>query len=144
MPEKKEKLLKIIVRRIFIFIKFLFSGLKLFSASHFLKNKIIFNLIALSFILNLFLWIMFLQNKKEGDYPVILHYNLIFGVDYLDQYQKIYSISAMGLIIILFNLILGYYLYSKEKLASYLLVFSAFVVQIFLLFAGYLIIAINS
>ncbi|MCK5085514.1 hypothetical protein KAK05_02270 [Candidatus Parcubacteria bacterium] len=144
MPEKKEKLLKIIVRRIFIFIKFLFSGLKLFLSSHFLKNKIIFNLITLSFILNLFLWIMFLQNKKEGDYPVILHYNLIFGVDYLDQYQKIYLISAMGLIILLFNLALGYYLYLKEKLASYLLVFSAFIVQIFLLFAGYLIIAINS
>lgn len=144
MPEKKEKLLKIIVRRIFIFIKFLFSGLKLFLSSHFLKNKIIFNLITLSFILNLFLWIIFLQNKKEGDYPVILHYNLIFGVDYLDQYQKIYLISAMGLIILLLNLALGYYLYLKEKLASYLLVFSAFIVQIFLLFAGYLIIAINS
>ena len=144
MPEKKERLLKIIVRRIFIFIKFLFSGLKLFLSSHFLKNKIIFNLITLSFILNLFLWIMFLQNKKEGDYPVILHYNLIFGVDYLDQYQKIYLISAMGLIILLLNLALGYYLYLKEKLASYLLVFSAFIVQIFLLFAGYLIIAINS
>jgi len=144
MPEKKEKLLKIIIRRIFIFIKFLFSGLKLFLSSHFLKNKIIFNLITLSFILNLFLWIIFLQNKKEGDYPVILHYNLIFGVDYLDQYQKIYLISAMGLIILLLNLALGYYLYLKEKLASYLLVFSAFIVQIFLLFAGYLIIAINS
>ncbi len=144
MPEKKEKLLKIIVRRIFIFIKFLLSGLKLFSSSHFLKNKIIFNLIILSFILNLFLWILFLQNKKEGDYPVILHYNLIFGVDYLDQYQKIYLISTMGLIILLLNLALGYYLYLKEKLASYLLVFSAFIVQIFLLFAGYLIIAINS
>ncbi|MBW6440763.1 hypothetical protein K0B03_01890 [Patescibacteria group bacterium] len=144
MSNKKENFLKVAVRRVFILIKFLFSGLKLFVSSPFLKNKIIYNLIALSSILNIFLWIIFLQNKKEGNYPVILHYNMIFGVDYLDQYQKIYNISAMGLIILLFNLILGYYLYQKEKLATYLLVFSAFVVQIFLLFAGFLIIIINS
>ena len=144
MSEKKEKLIKIILRRIFIFIKFLLSGFKLFLLSSFLRNKIIFNFIVFSLVLNSFIWIIFLQNKKEGDYPVILHYNMIFGVDYLDHYQKIYLIPIIGLMILFFNIVLGYYLHLKEKLASYLLIFSAFIVQIFLLFAGYLIIAINS
>ena len=144
MPEKKEKLIKVIIRRIFIFLKFLLSGVKLFFSNLFWKNRLIVNLTALSLLLNLSLWIYFFQNKKESDYPIILHYNLIFGVDYLGDYEKIYFVSFVGLILILFNSILGYILYNKEKLASYFLVFSALIVQIFLIVAGYLIIGINS
>ncbi len=143
MPEKREKSIKIIIRRIFIFVKFLLSGFKLFFSNLFWKDRLIVNLTALSLLLNMSLWIYFFQNKKESDYPIILHYNLIFGVDYLGNYEKIYFISFVGLILILFNSILGYILYNKEKLASYFLILAAFIVQVFLLVAGYLIVGIN-
>ena len=144
MLEKKEKLIKVVMRRIFIFLKFLLSGVKLFFSNSFWKDRLIMNLTVLSLLLNISLWIYFFQNKKESDYPIILHYNLIFGVDYLGDYEKIYLISFIGLILILFNSVLGCILYNKEKLASYFLVFNTLVVQIFLIVAGYLIVGINS
>ena len=144
MSEKKEKLIKIIIRRIFIFLKFLLSGVKLFFSNSFWKDKLIVNLAVLSLLLNISLWIYFFQNKKESDYPIILHYNLIFGVDCLGNYEKIYLISFVGLILLFSNSILGYILYNKEKLASYFLAFNTLVIQIFLIVAGYLIVGINS
>ena len=144
MLEKKEKLIKVIMRRIFILLKFLLSGVKLFFSNSFWKNKLIIRLTVLSLLLNISLWLYFFQNKIESDYPIILHYNLIFGVDCLGSYEKIYLISFVGLILLLFNSILGYILYNKEKLASYFLVFSTFVIQIFLIVAGYLIVGVNS
>ena len=144
MSEKKEKLIKIIVRRIFILLKLLLSGVKLFFSNSFWKNKLIIRLTVLSLLLNISLWFYFFQNKIESDYPIILHYNLIFGVDCLGNYEKIYLISFVGLILLLFNSILGYILYNREKLASYFLVFSTFAIQIFLIVAGYLIVGVNS
>ncbi len=144
MPEeKKESLIKVFIRRVFIFLKFLFAGIKLFFSNPFWKNKLLSNLIFISLVLNGSLWIYFFQNKKESAYPAILHYNIIFGIDYLDEYGKIYLISSAGLIIIFANAILGYILYNKEKLATYFLVFNMLIVQIFLIVAGYLIVGIN-
>ncbi len=145
MPEeKKENLIKVFVRRVFIFLKFLLSGIRLFFSNSFWKNKLIVNLIFAGLVLNGSLWAYFFQNEKESAYPAILHYNIIFGVDYLDEYSKIYLISSAGLIIIFANVILGYILYGKEKLAAYFLIFTALLVQIFLIVAGYLIVGINS
>jgi hypothetical protein len=144
MPEEeKDNLIKIFIRRFFIFLKFLLSGIKLFFSNSFWKNKLLVNLIIASFILNSFLWVYFYQNKIESVYPAILHYNIIFGIDYLDEYNKIYLISSAGLIIIFANVILGYVLYNKEKLAVYFLAFTALLAQIFLLVAGYLVVRIN-
>ena len=141
--EKKEKLIKVFIRRVFIFWKFLLSGTKLFFSNSFWKNKLLSNLIFASLILNGSLWAYFFQNEKESAYPAILHYNIIFGVDYLDEYSKIYLISSAGLIIIFANVILGYILYNKEKLAAYFLIFNALLAQVFLIVAGYLIVGIN-
>ncbi|MDF1498403.1 MAG: hypothetical protein P1P85_03590 [Patescibacteria group bacterium] len=144
MSEKREKLSKVFIRRSVIFFKLLLSGTKIFFSNSFWKDRLIVNLVGLSILLNLSLWIYFIQNTKESIYPIILHYNLIFGVDYLGDYEKIYLISFTGLVLILFNSVLGYILYKKEKLASYFLVSGNLLVQFFLIMSGYLIIQINS
>jgi len=97
----------------------------------------------LSALINALNWIFLLKNQKNSDYPIILHYNLFFGVDYLGDYNKIYTIPFVGVIIITINTILGHLLYRKEKLASYFLSFNTFIIQTFLLFASYLVIKIN-
>ncbi|MCK5332424.1 hypothetical protein KAJ41_01005 [Candidatus Parcubacteria bacterium] len=139
-----EKRLKVIIRRFFIFQKFLLSGIKLLFSRPYWKNKIIVNLTVSSLFLNFSLLIYLFYNQINGNYPIILHYNFIFGDDYRGDYEQIYLIFTVGLIVIIINSILGYILYLREKLASYFLMFSAFVVQVFLLVAGYLIISINS
>jgi len=138
-----EKFINIVLRRIVILKNFLTSGLKLVSFRSYWKNKIIMNIFALSCLANVSLWIFLFKNQKSPELPVILHYNLFFGVDYLGGYNEIYLIPIVGVIVIIVNTILGYLLYERERLASYFLTFNIFIVQSFLLFAGYLIVEIN-
>jgi hypothetical protein len=142
--QEEEKFIKIIFRRIVILKNFLLSGCKIVVARPYWKDKQIMAILFLSVLSNIFIWIFLIQNQKGNSHPIILHYNLFFGVDYLGDYEKIYLIPLSGLIIIIVNSILGHLLYLKEKLASYFLVFIIFIVQIFLLIDSYLIIKINS
>ncbi len=144
MQEKKENIVKIFIRRFIILNNFLFSGIKIFFLKPYWKDGIIKNIMLLSILLNICLWIYLYKNKITGNYPIILHYNLIFGVDFREAYSEIYLIPKVGLIVIVFNTFLSYLLYSKEKLAAYFLIFNVFIIQIFLLWAGYLIVKINS
>jgi hypothetical protein len=142
--QQEEKFIKIVFRRIVILKDFLLSGCKIIVARPYWKDKQIMGVLFLSILLNIFIWIFLLQNQRENSYPIILHYNLFFGVDYLGDYKNIYLIPLSGLIIIVVNSILGHLLYLKEKLASYFLVFIIFIIQVFLLIDSYLIIKINS
>ena len=144
MRQQEEKFTRIVFRRVIILKDFLLSGCKVIIARPYWKDKQIMAVLFLSIILNIFIWIFLIQNQKENSHPIILHYNLFFGVDHLGNYEKIYLIPLSGLIIIIVNSILGHLLYLKEKLAAYLLVFIIFIIQIFLLINSYLIIKINS
>lgn len=143
MEENKEKFISVFFRRIVILEKFLLSGARILISKPYWKDKNIVFLSVFGLLVNICLWIFLLNNKIESDYPVILHYNLFFGVDYLGNYEKIYLIPLTGLIIIFINSILGHIFYTKEKLAAYFLIFNTLIIQIFLLFAGYLIINVN-
>ena len=138
-----EKFINIALRRIFILKKFLASGLKLVAFRSYWKNEIIMGIFALSCLANVSLWMFLFKNQKSSELPVILHYNLFFGVDYLGGYNEIYLIPIVGVIVIIINTTLGYLLYERERLASYFLTFNIFIVQTFLLLAGYLIVEIN-
>ncbi len=142
--QQEDKFIKIVLRRIVILKNFLLSGCKIIIARPYWRDKQIMTILFLSVLLNIFIWIFLIQNQKENGYPIILHYNLFFGVDYLGNYEKIYLIPLSGSIVIIVNSILGHLLYLKEKLAVYFLVFIIFIVQIFLLINSYLIIKINS
>jgi hypothetical protein len=144
MPEEKEKFVKVFFRRIVILKNFLLSGIKVTILKSYWKDKIVVNTFLFSAFLNISLWIFLFQNQKKSDYPVILHYNLFFGVDYLGNYNEVFIIPIVGIVVIFVNSILGHFLYRRERLASYFLSFNMIVVQMFLLLAGYLIVRINS
>lgn len=143
MEKNKEKFISVFFKRIVILEKFLLSGARLLISKPYWKDKNIVFLSVFGLLINICLWIFLLNNKIESDYPIILHYNLFFGVDYLGNYEKIYLIPLTGLIIIVINSILGHIFYTKEKLVAYFLIFNMLIIQIFLLFAGHLIIKVN-
>lgn len=141
--QEKENLIKVSWRRSVIFKNFLISGIKvLFAAPYWHDQRIIRTLIA-SGIVNLAMWAYLLTNKMESDFPIILHYNLFFGVDSVGDYSKTFLLPLVGLFIFFLNSVLGQYFYRIEKLASYLLAVNIFIVQIFLMLSGYLIIRAN-
>lgn len=144
MQEQEEKFIKIVFRRVVILKNFLLSGCKIIIVRPYWKDKQIMAMLFLSILLNIFNWIFLIQNQKENTHPIILHYDLFFGVDCLGNYEKIYLIPLVGLFIIIVNSVLGHFLYLREKLAVYFLIFIIFIIQIFLLINSYLIIKINS
>jgi len=143
LRKKKQKLISLTLEKIVVLRRFLLSGFKIFILKPYWRDNLITTMFFLSALINALNWIFLLKNQKNSDYPIILHYNLFFGVDYLGDYNKIYTIPFVGVIIITINTILGHLLYRKEKLASYFLSFNTFIIQTFLLFASYLVIKIN-
>lgn len=142
--QEKENSIRVLWRRSVIFKNFLMSGIKvLFAASYWHDRKILRILIA-SGILNLALWAYLLANKIEGNFPIILHYNLFFGVDSVGDYGKIFLLPLIGFLVFFLNSFLGQYFYKIEKLAACLLTVNIFIVQIFLMLSGYLVIRVNS
>ncbi len=141
---EKEKFINVFIRRLIIFKKFFFSGVRILISGPYFADRIINFALFFSFCVNMLIWFYIYKNKITGDYPVILHYNLIFGVDYLGDYFKAYFIPFIGLVILILNTFLSHYFYSRERLASYFLVINILIIQVFLLFAGYLIVRVNT
>ncbi len=110
----------------------------------FFKNPIIFWLLATSILFNLANWIFLALFIKPVDKTIILHYNVYFGVDSVGYWGQAYYLPAIGLILLVINLILaGYFYLRKDRMASHILMMTALMVQLSLLIASASIILIN-
>ncbi|MFA6896680.1 MAG: hypothetical protein WCQ96_00100 [Patescibacteria group bacterium] len=141
--QEKESIIKVFLRRTVILNKFLFSGIKITALNPYWRKREIAQTLFLSAIINLSMWVYLYANRIESDYPVILHYNLFFGVDFLGDYGMVFLLPTVGAIIFLLNALLGQFFYKIERLASYILTLNILIVQAFLMLACYLIIRTN-
>jgi len=120
---------------------------KIFNADV-LKDKAIIIFTCLSIIINVLVWYFLyiqipvvLESTSSDIIP--LHYNIYFGIDYIGEIQKLYSLPALGLIILAINVILIFFLYLKTKLLTYYLAFFSMTNQMILLLCVYLIVLFN-
>lgn len=141
--DERENFIKVVLRRIIIFKKFLWSGFRIIIFKPYWHDKYISSALVVSIFINLINWVYLALNRTGGDYPIILHYNLFFGVDFLGNYNMVFLIPLVGIIIFLANSLLGHIFYKAEKLAAYILTINIFLVQCFLLLASYLIVEVN-
>lgn len=78
------------------------------------------------------------------DLPIIIHYNVYFGVDMLGDWKNLFLMPAIGLVLCLINFSLSLYFYRrKERIASYLLLMATLMIQLSLLVASVSVIIIN-
>lgn len=140
----KENFLRVIWRRISILKNFLWSGFRLIILKSYWHDSYVVFILLFSALLNLINWAYLLLNRIGGDYPVILHYNLFFGVDFLGDYNLVFLVPFSGVLVFILNSLLGHVFYKGEKLAAYMLTINIFIMQCFLLLASYLIVAVNS
>lgn len=104
--------------------------------SPFWVNKFNVFLLFAGLFINIIIWGILFFKFKPNEYPIALHYNIYFGIDFIDVWYKIYLLSFIGLIFILFNSIISIFLYNyQEKLASYFLLCTSLFIQILLLIA---------
>jgi len=123
-------------------------GLKLKIRSFFhqayFRSHIVIWLLALSMVSNAANWIILMVWIKPVDFPIILHYNVYFGVDLIGGYGQVYLLPLIGLILFIINLILSIYFYKqKERIASYILLMAMLMIQLSLIVASISVILIN-
>lgn len=110
----------------------------------FFKNNIVKSLLIFSLILNLGLFLFFLFFIKQSDIPIVLHYNVDWGVDYFGEVKNIFILPVVGLIIFLLNGILALRLWVGLKSLSYFLLAATLISEVFLWLAGIALYIINS
>jgi len=93
-------------------------------------DPVIFFSLVLAIISNLGMWVVTWQLVEPASRPMILHYNVYFGVDAIGDWKNIFLMPTLALVILLVNTILSRFFYYKEKLIAYLFAGMAFLVQL--------------
>jgi hypothetical protein len=106
-------------------------------------DPVIFFSLALAVLGNLAMWVAVWWIVEPTDRPVILHYNVYFGVDAIGDWRNIYIMPALALAILLVNLVLSRFFFYKERLVSHLFAVMAFLAQLLMIVGLGSVILIN-
>jgi hypothetical protein len=119
--------------------------IKLFFGAEYLKSRIVLVLLSVSAVTNLLDWLaLIIFLRPPAGTVIILHYNVYFGVDLAGKVLRAYTVPFIGLCILGINFFLASYFYQqKERIASYVLLISAFIVQLSLLISIISVIVVN-
>lgn len=114
------------------------------SMKDFFKDNIIKFLLIFSLALNVSLFLFFYFFIKHSDIPIVLHYNVNWGVDYFGEVKSIFILPLVGLIIFLLNSILALRTWARMKSLAYFLSVIILISEVFLWLAGISLYIINS
>lgn len=115
-----------------------------FFQQEFFQSRVVIWLLVLSLVANIANWIILKIFVKAVDFPIILHYNVYFGVDMFGNWKRVFILPLMGLILLLVNLSLSLYFYkNKERIASHVLLMATLMIQLSLVVASASLIIIN-
>jgi len=116
---------------------------KIYPLKLYLRHKTIIILLGFSLALNVFSWLWLLIQIRPQKELIFLHYNILFGVDLIGQWWKVFYIPLVGLIIILANALLGWLFFNKDKFIAKFLNFVSLFCQIFLFIVSALLVFLN-
>jgi len=100
-------------------------------------------LIGSSLFLNIALFLFFYFFIRQSDIPIVLHYNVDWGVDYFGEVKSIFILPTVGMIIFLLNGVLALKLWRKNRILSYFLTTATFLTQDFLIISSIALYLIN-
>ena len=113
------------------FYNSLLIKLRDFFSQEFFKSALMHWVLIGALILNGINWGLIAFFIRPVDFPIILHYNVYFGVDVIGAWWQLYFLPAIGLIILIINTVLGYLFYQKqERIIAHLLMLATFIAQI--------------
>lgn len=120
------------------------NKIRSFFTQEFFASRVVIWSLVLSFIANFTNWIILGIFVKPVDFPIILHYNVYFGVDMLGGWKQVFILPLMGIILFIINFLLSLYFYkNKERIASHLLLMATLMLQLSLIIASISVIVIN-
>lgn len=108
------------------------------------KSEISLWLVLITFIFNAINWSILFVFIRSVDADIILHYNVYFGVDQIGNSRIIFTLPLIGFFLFIINLFLADFFYRNcERIASYILLLAALMVQVLLVIASISVIVIN-
>ncbi|MBT3816766.1 MAG: hypothetical protein HOE80_00245 [Candidatus Magasanikbacteria bacterium] len=115
----------------------------LYSFRLYIKKLPILLMVGTTLLMHIFMWFWLLWNIRPQEDSIFLHYTVLFGVDFSGPWHYILYLPIIGLVIFIINTLLGWILYQKDHLASYLLQAAAVFVHIFLVIVTLLLVFLN-
>ncbi len=106
-------------------------------------DPVIFFSLVLSVLANGGIWLALYFTVIPTDHPIILHYNIYFGIDAIGNWKQVYFMPTLALALLAANLILSRFFYYKEKLISYLFAGTALAIQLLMAVGVISVIIIN-
>lgn len=111
--------------------------------SFFFRDRLILISGATGLTLNIILWILLLSKFGYSQEKIALHFNVVYGIDFVGGTNRVYQIAILGVLILIINLSLAKMIYGKERLFAYFLTLSGALVQIILLLAALSLLNLN-
>ncbi len=98
----------------------------------------------LSVLANVITWGWLAWFFKPTNEPVFLHYNVLFGVDYIGDWHRVFLLPIVGVSILLINTLLGWLLASRDMVVAYILQIISLLSSSLLLLMALLLVEINT
>jgi len=108
------------------------------------KDRLVFVSLVFAIVTNIILWVMLAGKFGIGSERAALHFNVVYGIDFLGSSRNVYELPAAGLVILIANTFLGGLVYERHKLFTYFLFFGSFFIQMIILIAALAIIFLNA
>jgi hypothetical protein len=93
--------------------------------------------------LQLFMWWYLLSHFHSSADQIFLHYNIIFGVDLVGDWWRIFYLPAGGLLALFVNYVFSWALYGTDRLLARFLSIWTAIATFFLVIAVWLISGLN-
>ncbi|MEK7623697.1 MAG: hypothetical protein AAB408_03455 [Patescibacteria group bacterium] len=107
------------------------------------KHRVTLILITASLCVNAAIWVWLITQFPPTGEPVFLHYNVLFGVDEIGDWPKIFFVPLLGLALLFANAMLGWLSWDRDAYMAHLLNFIGLLCQVFLLISAVLLVALN-
>lgn len=91
-----------------------------------------------------FLWLFLFINIPQGEGQIFLHYNIVIGVDKVGNWWQIFYLPAIGVMVLLVNVIFGLFVYRADKFLARVLTGWVLLFHIFLLAGIIFLVRLNS
>jgi hypothetical protein len=113
------------------------------SKSSFAKDSINVASLGLAGLLNIIHWIILYIKIKPTQDNILLHYNVIYGADFVGSSYYLYWIPLLALILLIINTIAASIFFKREKLAAQFITLASIPVQLAFLVATINLIMVN-
>lgn len=117
--------------------------MKIYPIKLYLKDKPNLIMLSLSLLINILSWLWLVFQIKPQQEEIFLHYNILFGVDYIGSWWKVFYLPIFGLLILLTNTLVGWFLFGKDKFVAQILNAVNLFCQIFIFVAAALLVFLN-